>query len=188
MLHQGDRECHQECRYPPPETQSGCNCSAQEERASGDAGVVQFVPRIRHSVTGEPRGPEENAQAAPPRQRRASPVVIDSPVSPWPRLALPHGDQLKCPQNTGDKLRSSIACAGFVCFIPLLDRSCDSSRTSASHARSPHGALRYASVGSPAHESSHGNAVPKARTSDRDTPGSAGCPTPCSDAPSRRSG
>jgi hypothetical protein len=24
------------------------------------------------------------------------------------------------PHNTGDKLRSSIACAGFVCFIPLL--------------------------------------------------------------------
>ena len=23
--------------------------------------------------------------------------------------------------NTGDKLRSSIACAGFVCFIPLFD-------------------------------------------------------------------
>jgi hypothetical protein len=25
------------------------------------------------------------------------------------------------PPNTGDKLRSSIACAGFVCFIPLFD-------------------------------------------------------------------
>ena len=25
------------------------------------------------------------------------------------------------PHNTGDKLRSSIACAGFVCFIPLFD-------------------------------------------------------------------
>ena len=25
------------------------------------------------------------------------------------------------PSNTGDKLRSSIACAGFVCFIPLFD-------------------------------------------------------------------
>ena len=24
--------------------------------------------------------------------------------------------------NTGDKLRGSVACAGFVCFIPLLDR------------------------------------------------------------------
>jgi len=24
------------------------------------------------------------------------------------------------PPNTGDKLRSSIACAGFVCFIPLF--------------------------------------------------------------------
>jgi len=26
-----------------------------------------------------------------------------------------------CRPNTGDKLRSSIACAGFVCFIPLFD-------------------------------------------------------------------
>ncbi len=25
--------------------------------------------------------------------------------------------------NTGDKLRSSIACAGLVCFIPLFDSS-----------------------------------------------------------------
>jgi len=28
---------------------------------------------------------------------------------------------LRRPDNTGDKLRSSIACAGFVCFIPLFD-------------------------------------------------------------------
>jgi len=27
------------------------------------------------------------------------------------------------PPNTGDKLRSSIACAGFVCFIPLFGGS-----------------------------------------------------------------
>ena len=27
------------------------------------------------------------------------------------------------PHNTGDKLRSSIACAGFVCFIPLFGRT-----------------------------------------------------------------
>jgi hypothetical protein len=33
------------------------------------------------------------------------------------------GKASSSPQNTGDKLRSSIACAGFVCFIPLFGRS-----------------------------------------------------------------
>ena len=31
-----------------------------------------------------------------------------------------HRGSLGSPSNTGDKLRSSIACAGFVCFIPLF--------------------------------------------------------------------
>jgi hypothetical protein len=32
-------------------------------------------------------------------------------------------DQRRGLPNTGDKLRSSIACAGFVCFIPLFGGS-----------------------------------------------------------------
>src|SRR6187402_105175 len=37
---------------------------------------------------------------------------------PFGRKPLPPPQS---PSNTGDKLRSSIACAGFVCFIPLFD-------------------------------------------------------------------
>ena len=33
---------------------------------------------------------------------------------------VPHRRSRDSPHNTGDKLRSSIACAGFVCFIPLF--------------------------------------------------------------------
>jgi len=49
-------------------------------------------------------------------------------------VSLRHGERLRtleCRPNTGDKLRSSIACAGFVCCIPLFGGSlapegCDS--------------------------------------------------------------
>ena len=35
-------------------------------------------------------------------------------------IAVPYRRSRNCRPNTGDKLRSSIACAGFVCFIPLF--------------------------------------------------------------------
>jgi hypothetical protein len=44
--------------------------------------------------------------------RSASPASVAG-VAVLPRTS---------PPNTGDKLRSSIACAGFVCFIPLFGR------------------------------------------------------------------
>jgi hypothetical protein len=59
------------------------------------------------STTAPQQGQSAGAQQAEERGFRSSHAVS----SRSPRDSLP---------NTGDKLRSSIACAGFVCFIPLL--------------------------------------------------------------------
>jgi hypothetical protein len=78
------------------------------------AGAVPLAPSVLPKTPIRQRNRERNKQEyenLPP----TAPFQRTTPfVSVRPRRSPAR------PPNTGDKLRSSIACAGFVCFIPLF--------------------------------------------------------------------
>jgi hypothetical protein len=95
---------------PSPRTITRLRETAECPRLAEERGVRGS---LRHGLlTWE--GDSAPMTGRPVRYARCVVAVVGTNVglgSDAPTLGLP---------NTGDKLRSSIACAGFVCFIPLF--------------------------------------------------------------------